>query len=227
MKYLVVAAHPDDEVLGAGASLYKLIKAGNEADICIMCGEVTARALKPDDDEFKADMKKSFDIIGFKNEYFADFPNIKMNNVDHLKLVQFIESAIIKSQPDVIITHHPGDVNNDHYQTALACQAAIRIFQRRSDVKPLSELWYMEVPSSTEWCVNSAVNKFDPNLFTEVGEDGVEMKIKALAAYKGVMRDYPHPRSTEALKGLAAYRGSQSGCNYAEAFQVAFKRVII
>ena len=109
--------------------------------------------------------------------------------------------------------------------TSMACQAAIRLFQRRTGVKPLKEFWFMEVLSSTEWSVNTCMNRFQPNTFVEVGRDNVDVKIAALATYRGVMRAYPHPRSEEAIKGLAAYRGAQSGTNYAEAFEVVLKRI--
>lgn len=83
----------------------------------------------------------------------------------------------------------------------------------------------MEVPSSTEWTLDSSENRFLPNTFVEIGEEGVVKKIEALSAYAGVMRPYPHPRSEEALKGLAAYRGSQAGVNYAEAFETVFRSI--
>ena len=82
----------------------------------------------------------------------------------------------------------------------------------------------MEVPPSTEWSFDSSKNRFTPNYFVEIGKDGVELKLKAISAYKGVMRPYPHPRSNEAIEGLAAYRGVQAGCNYAEAFELVFLR---
>ena len=225
MNYLFVLAHPDDEVLGAGATVYKLTKEGHRCEICIMSTQAQARAFRPGDEELSADLDASIAMLGVTNKYEGDFPNIEMNTVPHLKLVQFIEQAIIDSEADVVVTHHPSDTNNDHLHTSLACQAAIRLFQRRSDVKPLKEFWYMEVLSSTEWSVNSAMNRFIPNLFIEVGEEAIDVKLAALATYRGVMRPYPHPRSAEAIKGLAAYRGAQSGCNYAEAFECVFRRV--
>jgi hypothetical protein len=82
----------------------------------------------------------------------------------------------------------------------------------------------MEVPSSTEWSLDSSSNQFTPNYYVEIGKSGIETKLKALQAYKGVMRDYPHPRSDEALRGLASYRGCQAGCNYAESFELVFWR---
>ena len=147
-----------------------------------------------------------------------------MNTVPHLKLVQFIESAIRESEPDIVITHHPADTNNDHLQTSMACQGAIRLFQRQPTVKPVKEFWYMEVPSCSEWAINDAMNLFRPNCYVEVGQNGVQAKCKALSMYRGVMRPYPHPRSVEYITGLAAMRGSQWGCNYAEAFQVVLRR---
>ena len=226
VKYLLVVAHPDDEVLGAGATIHKLTSEGHEVDVCIMCAEAKARAFRPEDKELESDLYESSKMLGVGKIYEGDFPNIEMNTVPHLHLVQFIESAIAESEPDVVITHHPSDTNNDHLHTSLACQAAIRLFQRRDTVKPLSELWYMEVLSSTEWAVNSAMNKFTPNLYVEVKKEGVDSKLKALAAYRGVMRPYPHPRSDEAITGLAAYRGAQSGCNYAEAFECVLRRIV-
>lgn len=95
----------------------------------------------------------------------------------------------------------------------MACQEAIRLFQRQPSVKPVKEFWYMEVPSCSEWAINDAMNLFRPNCYVEVGMEGVKAKCKALAMYRGVMRPYPHPRSNEYIEGLAAMRGSQWGCN--------------
>jgi len=147
----------------------------------------------------------------------------EMNTVPHLELVQFIESAILEAEPDIVITHHPADTNNDHLQTSMACQEAIRLFQRRPEVKRVKEFWYMEVPSCTEWAINSAMNIFRPNCYVEVGKSALQAKVKALQMYRGVMRTYPHPRSEEYISGLAAYRGGQWGLNYAEAFEIVLR----
>lgn len=225
MNYLLVVAHPDDEVLGAGSSIRKWTQAGHKVDVCIMCTEARARAFRPGDSELNDDLNAATASLGVGRTFEGTFPNIEMNTVPHIRLVQFIETAIRESEADVVITHHPADTNNDHLQTSLACQEAVRLFQRRPEVKPLREFWYMEVPSCTEWALNTGLNRFQPNLFVEVGKKGVEAKIAALAKYRGVMRPYPHPRSPEAIEGFAAYRGCQSGCDYAEAFEVVLRRI--
>lgn len=222
MNYLIVVAHPDDEVLGAGATINKLIKEGNNVAVVTMANHAAARANISD--TLAIDQAKAMKILGVEKVYAADFPNIKMNTVPHLELVQFVEKCIIDFNADAIITHHPSDTNNDHVQTSYAVQAACRLFQRRENFPALKKLLYMEVLSSTEWSLDSSANRFTPNYFVEIEKNGVNVKLEALSAYKGVMRPYPHPRSTEAIEGLAAYRGAQSGCNYAEAFECVFRR---
>lgn len=222
MNYLVVVAHPDDETLGAGATIHKLIKQGHNVAVATMANHAAARANISD--TLAADQNEAFKIMGVTKSYAADFPNIKMNTVPHLDLVQFIESCIEDFGAEAIITHHPSDTNNDHVQTSYAAQAACRIAQRKEGVPSLKLVLFMEIMSSTEWSFDSSAKKFDPNYFVEIGHDGLDLKLKALYAYKGIMRPYPHPRSDEAIKGLAAYRGGQAGCKYAEAFECVFLR---
>ena len=143
MKYLLVVAHPDDEVLGAGASIKKWTSEGDTVDVCIMCTEAKARAFRPSDGELEDDTHKAIKSLGASQIYEGSFPNIEMNTVPHLKLVQFIEAAIKESRPDIVITHHPADTNNDHLQTSMACQEAVRLPQRQPAVKRIKEFWYM------------------------------------------------------------------------------------
>lgn len=224
MSILIVVAHPDDEVLGAGATISKLVSSGEDVHVCILSSKAEARKFKPNDRNLQNDCDSAMKFLGIKSVMKGEFPNIKLNIVPHLELVQFIEKCIINTEADILYTHHPSDLNNDHVQTSLACQAASKLFQRNKEIKPLKALLYMEILSSTEWALNNAIGCFRPNLFVQVGEDAIDMKIKALSQYRGVMRDYPHPRSKEAIKALSVYRGSQSGCDYAEAFEVAFWR---
>ena len=221
MNYLFVVAHPDDEVLGAGATIHKLIKNGHSVSVAIMSGHAAARnnlSATLTEDEAKA-----MTIMGVEKVYHADFPNIKMNTVPHLDLVQYVERCIEDCMAEVIVTHHPADTNNDHVMTSYAAQAACRLFQRREGIPKLKQFMYMEVLSATEWSLDSSANRFTANHFVEIGPEGVTKKLEALSAYQGVMRPYPHPRSEEAIWGLAAYRGAQAGLNYAEAFECVFR----
>jgi len=222
MIYLTVTAHPDDEVLGFGATSYILSQNNHTVYNVILSGNVDARRHRPDIDALTAHTNNAQQLIGAEPPILGPFPNIKFNTVPHLELVQFIEKHIEELQPDYVFTHHPYDLNNDHYHVSKACQAAVRLSQRKP-VKPVKGLYFMEVPSSTDWAFPVDGQTFQPNTFIEVGERGVAKKIEALGAYEGVMRPYPHPRSDEAITGLAAYRGGQAGVKYAEAFQLVYQ----
>lgn len=220
---LVVVAHPDDEILGFGATGAKLVKEGWKVRPVILCGNVDVRHKRPSDIELNQDMFAANKVVGFENPVLGNFPNIRMNNVDHLDIVQFIEKQILDFKPKRIFTHHPADLNDDHCQIAKACMAASRYYQRRDDIPALQSLSFMEIQSATDWSFEASGDSFKPNHFVEVTEE-IELKLKALACYRNVMRDFPHPRSVEAVKGLAAYRGGQSGQKYSEAFQTIFQQ---
>lgn len=220
---LVVVAHPDDEILGFGGTGCKAVLNGEIVQPIILCGNVDARQLRPSDEELMSDCLCANKLLGFQKPVFGNFPNIKLNNVAHLDLVQFIEKQILKFRPSRIFTHHPSDLNDDHCQISRACMAASRYYQRRDDIPPLRGLYFMEIQSATDWSYETNNDSFRPNLFVELS-DIINKKIKALNCYRNVMRDYPHPRSKEAIKGLAAYRGGQSGQIFSEAFQCVFKR---
>lgn len=220
---LVVVAHPDDEILGFGGAGASLVLSGEIVQPVILCGEVDARVMRPSDSQLLQDIASANAEVGFKMPVLGGFPNLRMNSVPHVDIVQFIEEQILKFQPARIFTHFPRDLNNDHLQVSAACQAAVRLFQRRTDVPPLDLFCFMEILSSTEWGFNFGSDAFSPNCFVELG-DLIDRKIKALRHYRNVMRDFPHPRSEETIKGLAAFRGAQAGMKYAECFQIVLQR---
>jgi LmbE family N-acetylglucosaminyl deacetylase len=222
MIYLTVTAHPDDEVLGFGATSHVLSGKGHTIYNLILSGQADARRHRPDIETLEEQTHLAQRLIGAEKPILGPFPNVRFNTVPHLELVQFIERYIEELQPDLVFTHHPYDLNNDHYHTSKACQAAVRLSQRKP-VKPVRGLYLMEIPSSTDWAFPVDGQTFQPNTFIEVGMEGVKRKIEALHAYEGVMRPYPHPRSEEAVTGLAAMRGGQAGVRYAEAFQMVYQ----
>ena len=146
MNYLVVVAHPDDEVLGAGATIHRLIKEGHSVAVCTMANHAAARANISA--TLSDDQNRAMGKLGVCECYAADFPNIRMNTVPHLELVQFIEKCIEDFSAEAIITHHPSDTNNDHVMTSYAAQAASRLFQRKEGIPALKLLLYMIPPQT-------------------------------------------------------------------------------
>lgn len=225
MSVLIVVAHPDDEVLGCGATAAQLVSRGIDVRACILSAQAAARRGRPEVEQLHADMRRAQEILGLGDPILGDFPNIKLNTVAHLDLVQFIEAAMTDTGADVLFTHHPSDLNDDHVHTSRACQAAARLFQRRDDMAPLKALHFMEILSSTEWTFGAGGDQFRAETFSDIGEELLQRKLDALACYRGVLRDSPHPRSKEAVRALATLRGSQAGVALAEAFQTPFRRL--
>lgn len=220
MNVLVVAAHPDDEILGTGGTLAKHTSNGDRVYSCILCEQVTARNNKPEHQKFLKQVYSAAKIVGIRDTLFFDFPNIQMNIIPTLKTVQSIEQAIVKFRPEIVYTHYTEDLNDDHRIVGNATMAAIRLPERRNKrelpANLIKEVLCYEVPSSTEW---SLTEVFKPNVFVDI-EDTFKTKIKALREYSDVIKEHPHPRSFENLNSLASCRGAQAGYNLAEAFML-------
>ena len=219
MRYLIVAAHPDDEVLGAGATIHKLAKQGHEIYVCMMSHWSPTR-----DDNLEDGIRESHRILGVKKAYIGDFGCMRFKDADHHEIVRFIESCIKDCLPETLITHHPADIHVDHGITAECCLEAAKLPQRGIiDIPKIRNISFMEVPSSTDWNINTSNGTFVANSFEEVTEHDIEAKIRAIEVYKDVMRSRPHPRSREALFAKALCHGCKSGYEYAEAFQTVFR----
>lgn len=218
---LVVAAHPDDEILGFGGTGAKFTARGEIVQPILLCGQVDVRTQRPSDEELAEDIATANRIVGFEEPVLGDFPNIRLNSVPHVELVQFIERQVERFAPDRIFTHHPGDLNDDHAQVAHACYAAARKFQRTDALKPLRSLHCMEIPSATDWSFPTLGPAFEANEYVCI-DATLDRKLDALAAYRKVMRPFPHSRSEEVIRGMAAVRGAECGLGRAEAFQTVF-----
>ena len=218
MKYLIVAAHPDDEALGAGATIHKAAMNGDEVYVCLLSHWSPTR-----DDNLEDGIASSHAILGVKKSYVGDFGCMRFKDEDHHAIVRFIEAAIKDCQPDVLITHHPADLHVDHGITSECCMEASRLPMRQTEsTLAIRRIMFMEVPSSTDWNISIANGVFVPNMFVSVDADDVYSKIKAIGVYKDVIRKVPHPRSETAINALATLRGSQSGAIMAESFQLVF-----
>ena len=218
---LVIAAHPDDEVLGCGGYIAKYSSKGYKVYGVILAEGITSRSnnIKKSKDikkikKLHSSTVKSSKILGFKSCKILSYPDNRMYSVDFLNIVKKIEEIILKTKPSTILTHHIGDLNIDHQITARATITAARPLPN----SPVKKILSFETPSSTEWSFD--LNKsFKPNHYEDVSKY-MKTKLKALRAYSGEMRQFPHPRSLENVVSLGKFRGSTVGLKFAEAFRI-------
>ncbi len=219
-KILVVAAHPDDELLGVGGTVRRLSDEGNEVYALIMAEGITSRSDKREDsdqselDALKKDSIKACETVGYKDVEFCGLPDNRMDSLDLLDVIKKLTPFIEKYSPEIIFTHHHGDLNIDHRITNEAVLTCTRPMLGEKVRKILA----FETPSSTEWNYNYT-EPFTPNVYYDITQT-VDFKIKGMDCYKSERREYPHPRSGEALEALAKVRGSQCGFENAEAFML-------
>ena len=212
---LVVASHPDDEVLGCGGTIAKHSKSGDKVHLIFMTNGVGSRNAKKEEAESrKGAAQDSADILGVSSIQQFDFPDNKMDTIALLDVVQAIEEVIDRLQPEIIYTHHIGDLNIDHQITHKSVITACRP-QPGFCVK---EIYAFEVLSSTEWQI-PGVLPFSPNVFIDI-TDYIDIKKQVLNVYSGEMHKPPHSRSVENILRLNALRGNSVGVDYAEAFDL-------
>ena len=212
---LVIVAHPDDEVLGCGGAIAKHAENGDMVHVVFMTNGVGSRNAKLEEIELrKRATQDSADILGVSSIQQFDFPDNKMDTIALLDVVQAIEELIDKLQPEIIYTHHIGDLNIDHQITHKAVMTACRP-QPGFCVK---EIYAFEVLSSTEWNT-PGVAVFSPNVFIDI-TDCIDIKKQVLEVYSEEMRQPPHTRSIDNALRLNALRGNSIGVDYAEAFEL-------
>ncbi len=219
---LVVAAHPDDEILGCGGVIAKHKRIGDKVDVLIAAEGITSRNLELKDkeslDKLKSEANSANEILGVDNLYLEGLPDNRLDKLLRLEAVKLIEKYIKKTQPSIIYTHHSGDVNIDHQVLHHSVVTACRPVPSMS----VKEILYFEVLSSTEWQTPYSNTTFTPNWFVEIN-DSIDLKLQAIDCYKSEMREWPHPRSIKGVKTLASYRGGSIGVNFAEAFMLGRK----
>ena len=217
-KILIVVAHPDDEVLGCGGTITRLNKEGYELYTLILGEGITSRDDKRSKEKrgreianLKEQAKKANELIGVKKVFFHDFPDNRFDTVPFLDIVKVIEKIKNQIKPEIIFTHYEKDLNIDHQITYKAVITATRPLREET----VKEVYSFEIPSSTEW---SYPLSFSPNVFYNISET-MNIKLKALEEYKSEVKEYPHPRSLEAVELTAKNWGIKVGVNYAEAFK--------
>ncbi len=210
---LVVAAHSDDEALGCAGTIAKHVSHGDKVHVLFMTDGVGSRGVIANESlERRSIAEKSMMILGVTSMENLTFPDNKMDSVSLLDITQLLEASIEKIRPDIIYTHHIGDLNIDHQITHKAVLTASRP-QPGSSIK---EIYSFEVLSSTEW-QTPGVNLFSPSIFVNI-TSFIDVKRKVLDVYCEEMRDEPHSRSVENVLRLCQLRGNCVGVEFAEAF---------
>lgn len=226
-RVLIVAAHPDDEVLGCGGAIIRHCKDGDEVRVLIVAQGITSRYSEIKEERLKNEHNalikaatKAAQILGVSEVQHLDYPDNRLDTVDRLTIIRDIEAKIEGFQPTVVYVHHAGDVNIDHRRIHEAVVTACRPMKHMSVKKLLS----YEVPSSTEWQTPGSAPSFMPNYFIDISEC-IESKLEALEAYESEMRDWPHPRSMKGVEHLNRWRGAQVGFEAAEGFMLLRAKV--
>lgn len=207
---LVIAPHPDDEVLGCGGIMAKHSKKKNNVYLCI-----ATRAYAPDwPEDFlenrTKEIQKANKILGIKKTYFLDFPTVKLDTVPQKELNEKILEVVKEVKPDILYIPHKGDLNKDHRLIFEASLVAARPVGYK-----IQKILSYETLSETEW--GMPIEPFVPNIYEDISENFRD-KINAMKKYQSELKQYPHPRSLEAIESLAKKRGSEAGLELAEAF---------
>lgn len=221
MNALVIAAHPDDEVLGCGGTIARLSQAGHSVYIAIMGEGITSRYaqrnLAPHSliKKLHNRSRQAAKLLGAKDMFAFKLPDNRFDTVPLLDVVKKIEALIKRFKPSVIYTQHGGDLNIDH---AIVYRATLTATRPVAGC-PVKELLTYEIPSSTDWAFGQFAPAFRPNVFVDISAT-LERKIKVMQLYESELCQFPHPRSPEALRSLAKWRGSMAGVEAAEAFEL-------
>lgn len=214
MNHLFIVAHPDDEILGCCGTITRLKKNGDFVAIAVFSHVSATR-----ESDLIQKCKVTHDAIGVDKTYFFDYEMMKFDTYDRYEMTQKVENLIKELKTDCIYTHDENDIHNDHRTLNKIVMEASKLPLRTiSDIHPLSAVYTIEIPSSSDWGVG-----FQPNAFFCVDEIDVRRKADLLKVYDDVLRDTPHPRNEESFLALARFRGGQCGCKYAEAYKKVFE----
>ncbi|MSO55868.1 MAG: PIG-L family deacetylase [Acidobacteria bacterium] len=222
MTILVIAAHPDDEVLGCGGTIARYAAEGHDVHIAILGEGITSRHTQRGDaqagdlQKLQVDARAAAAALGARPVSFGGLPDNRFDQVALLDVVKQVETWVGKLRPDAIYTHHPGDLNIDH---GIAFRAVLTATRPGASAVIVPDVYAFEVPSSTEWAFQRIEPAFRPSVFVDIAI-GLEKKIAAMQCYENERRETPHPRSPEMLRATAARWGSVAGMAAAEPFEL-------
>jgi LmbE family N-acetylglucosaminyl deacetylase len=220
-RILVVAAHPDDEVLGCGATAARRVEEGDEVYFAILGEGITSRfdqRAQADPALFEAlkvRSRRASERLGVREPFLYDLPDNRFDSVPLLDVIKIVEALVSDLKPSVVYTHSGGDLNIDHAVVHRAVLTATRPMAG----SPVRTIYSFEIPSSTEWSFGQLARPFHASVYVDV-ERTLAAKIEAMEMYDSERRAFPHPRSPEALRATAMRWGSVVGLQAAEAFEL-------
>ncbi|EAI2991774.1 PIG-L family deacetylase [Campylobacter lari] len=214
-KILIIAAHPDDEVLGCFGTIARLIKEGYEAYSLILGEGKTSRDdiidINKEKNILENELLKANETIGIKKVFRGYFLDNSFDKVHLLEIIKTIENVKNEIKPNIIFTHYENDLNIDHQLTYQATITATRSLVDES----VKEIYSFEILSSTEWKYPLS---FNPDVFYDISST-LDLKLKAMSYYDSELKAFPHPRSLEGIELNAKYNGMRVGLKYAEVFK--------
>ena len=211
MKILVLAAHPDDEVLGMGGTIKKLANLKNKIHLCVVSEGVSAQYRDKKMIKVRKDACiNSRKILGISSFSFLGFPDAKLDSIPQVEINVQIEKIVSEFKPDIVYTVSAGDNSKDHEKVFESTIVSCRSFKTK-----ITKVISYELPGPR-------INPFEPNIYEDITSE-IIFKNKAFSKYDSEIEKYPHPRSRESIESMAKYRGTQAGVNYAESFQLIYE----
>lgn len=215
MKILVIAPHPDDEVLGCGGIMAKYATEGHEVYVAVVTKGIEPLFSEEEDKIDKEQCLNAHKLLGVKKTFFLDLPAAMLDTVPRYKLNGDIAKVVNEVLPDEIFIPHIGDMHFDHKLINEACMVAVR----PRNEKCVKRVYAYETLSETEWDIPNSSNFFMPNVYVDIS-DYIDKKVAAMKEYKEQIMEYPSPRSAEGIKSLAMTRGMTVNRKYAESFML-------
>jgi LmbE family N-acetylglucosaminyl deacetylase len=220
-KFLIIASHPDDEIIGCGGTLVKLAKLKKNIQI-VFLSDCAAARFKKDSTQYnkhlstrKNSASKVCEFLKIKPPIFYDFPNISYGANDFYEISTKLFNLINKNKYDLVFTHSYSDNNRDHRMAFEAALSACRPVNKFNSTSLIT----FETNSATDYSASQFKQKFNPNFFVDITNE-IDKKLILLKLYKYELRKFPHSRSVENIKNLAKVRGSSVYTNFAEAFEI-------
>ncbi len=213
MNVLVIAPHPDDEILGVGGTIAKSVAQGNDVYVCVVTKGCEPLFSDEGVEQTREECRKADKYLGVKETIFLDFPAVMLENVPRYKLNAGIGDVIQNLKPDEVYIPHRGDMQLDHKMIVDAAMVGLR----PKYAHKVKRIYAYETLSETGWDIPNTLNEFIPNVYNNIS-DYLNKKIEAISLFKSQIFEYPNTRSIKAIEALGIYRGTNVGVRAAEAF---------